>query len=171
MQLYSKEGLLFLVQVDHLTGETIGNAIESFYEAGAKNVQVVSSVTKKNRPAYMIFIDAAPAYAEDIEEMIVKELGSSGWHRLETTHRHTNVTITAQKTKIACEGYSFEYVIRSKVIDDDIKNARPEYDDVKAIKQRLYENAGVRISTAEISQSVVEMLHKGENNLSFISRR
>ena len=170
MQLYSKEGLLFLVQVDHLTGESIGNAIESFYEAGAKNVQVVSSVTKKNRPAYMIFIDAAFECSEKIEEIIVKELGSSGWHRVETTHRHTNVTIISRKTGIICENFSFEYVVRAKVIDDDIKNARPENDDVKAIKQRIFAESGIRLSMAEISQAINEMLHKGENRLNFIRR-
>ena len=45
--LYSKEGMLLLVQVDHLNGELLGEVIDHFYEAGAKNVQIVSTITKK----------------------------------------------------------------------------------------------------------------------------
>lgn len=36
MDIYSKEGLLILVQIDHLSGELLGNVIEDFYDAGAK---------------------------------------------------------------------------------------------------------------------------------------
>ena len=48
MNFYSKEAVLFLVQVDHLSGEILGDVVDSFYAAGAKNVQIISSITKKN---------------------------------------------------------------------------------------------------------------------------
>lgn len=50
MRFYSKKGLLFLIQADHLTGELPGDVIDSFYQAGAKNVQASSTVTKKTVP-------------------------------------------------------------------------------------------------------------------------
>lgn len=53
---YKREALLYVVQVDHLTGESVGQSIDLFYAAGASNVQVVSAVTKKNRPSYMFFM-------------------------------------------------------------------------------------------------------------------
>ena len=67
MNVYSKEGLLILVQIDHLNGEILGSIIEDFYHAGAKNVQIVSTITKKNRPACMIFIDVPFQKAEEVE--------------------------------------------------------------------------------------------------------
>lgn len=76
-----------------MDGEIIGSVIDSFYEAGAKNVQIVTAVTKKNRPSYMIFVDAREKDADAIEQVIVEECGSSGWHRIETCHRYTNVSI------------------------------------------------------------------------------
>ena len=60
MHLYTKEGILLLVQTDHLDGETLGNLIGRFYDEGAKNVQVISSLTKKNRPGHLILIDVSP---------------------------------------------------------------------------------------------------------------
>ena len=86
MDIYTKTGLLFVIQVDHLSGEIIGDLIESFYSAGAKNVQVISTITKKNRPAYMIVVDGNEASADEIERVIVEECGSSGWHRISTKH-------------------------------------------------------------------------------------
>lgn len=79
---YSKEGLLFLVQDDHLSGELLGSAIEYLYAVGARNVQRVPSVTKKNRPGQAIFIDAPVNLAQGIERLIVEELASTGWHRI-----------------------------------------------------------------------------------------
>lgn len=60
MEIHSKNGLVFMVQVDHLTGECVGQAIDHLYGAGAANVQVVSAITKKNRPSYMFLLTAVP---------------------------------------------------------------------------------------------------------------
>lgn len=90
MRFYSKKGLLFLIQADHLTGEVPGDVIDSFYQAGTKNVQVSSTVTKKNRPAHVIMADATEATASAIEEVIVEECGSSGCHRLSMGKAHLN---------------------------------------------------------------------------------
>ncbi len=82
MQILQKERLLFLVQCDNLEGEQAAPAMESLYEAGAKNVQLLSSLTKKGRPGYVFLIDGDEASADAIESVIVKELGVTGWHRI-----------------------------------------------------------------------------------------
>ena len=161
--LYSKEGLLFLIQVDHLNGELIGNIIESFYEAGAKNVQVVSAITKKNRPSYMIFVDGREKDAEAIERVIVEECGSSGWHRIGTCHRHTNVSILKKDITIHTANAIYEYQVEGKVIDDDTANARPEYENCASLKKFLQEKEGISIPLRKLTGYVAEVFHEDKN--------
>ena len=163
--LYSKEGLLFLIQVDHLNGELIGNIIESFYEAGAKNVQVVSAITKKNRPSYMIFVDGREKDAEAIERVIVEECGSSGWHRIETCHRHTNVSILRKDITIHTANAIYEYQVEGKVIDDDTANARPEYENCASLKKLLQEKEGISIPLRKLTGYVAEVFHEDKKEL------
>ena len=70
MDIHSKDGLVFMVQADHLSGECVGQAIGHLYTAGAANVQVVPAITKKNRPSYLFFIDCRPDSADRVEEAI-----------------------------------------------------------------------------------------------------
>ena len=107
MDIYSEGGLIFLVMVDHLNGELLGGVIDSFYAAGAKNVQIISSITKKNRPSYIILIDGSESSAEKIENVIINECGSYGWHRISTDHRHTSVSIITKEIEVVLESGSF----------------------------------------------------------------
>ncbi|MGM9530246.1 nickel insertion protein, partial [Intestinibacter sp.] len=84
----SKKGTIFIAQVDHLSGECIGQAIELFYNRGASNVQVIPTITKKNRPSYIFFIDCREQYKDTIEETIFKELNTGGLHIIETIHKY-----------------------------------------------------------------------------------
>lgn len=137
MKFYSKKGLLFFIQVDHLSGEVLGDVIDSFYQAGAKNVQIFSTITKKNRPAHVIMVDATEATAAAIEEVIVEECGSSGWHRIDSCHRHTDVTYMSQPVVIHLKDTSFEFVIKGKQISDDRQLIRPEYDSCVQLRDEL----------------------------------
>ncbi len=137
MNFYSKKGLLFLVQIDHLSGEIIGDVIDSFYEVGAKNVQVLSAITKKNRPGYLMLIDGTESTASAIEEIIVEECGSSGWHRIDTCHRHTDLKYLAKAVQISVGEASFSFTLRGKQIADDSQMIRPEYDSCAALQAEL----------------------------------
>ena len=71
----------------------MGQSIDLFYAAGASNVQVVSAVTKKNRPSYIFFINRKTERADTVEGTIVRELHPVGGGELsavcsgETFHR------------------------------------------------------------------------------------
>lgn len=161
MQLYSKEGLLILVQADHLTGEQAGDAVGCFYEAGAKNVQVISAITKKNRPSYLFLIDAAPEDVQEIETLIVRELGSAGWHRIETCHRHTDVTVIEKQARILAGSETYFFLIRGKVTGGDPDSVRPEYEDCAALKDLLAQKAGLHISLMQVQREAARLL-RGE---------
>ena len=54
-----KNTQILYVQVDRVDGEAAGYLIEEIYAAGAGNVQLIPSLTKKGRPGYILFIDVS----------------------------------------------------------------------------------------------------------------
>ena len=157
--------MLLLVQVDHLNGELLGEVIDHFYEAGAKNVQIVSTITKKNRPSYMIFIDTKEQYAEALEEIIIKDCGSSGWHRIHTCHRHTNVSIITRNVKVKTEKGEYHFQVQGKVINDDEKNARPEYENCVQLKKILEEKEGIKIPLRYLTNYIADIFYENKNEI------
>ncbi len=165
LELYSKDGKLFFVQIDHLTGELLGHIIDCFYEAGAKNVQIVNSMTKKNRPSYLIFIDGTKAEAAEIERVILEECGSSGWHRIDTCHRHTKVSVLTREIKVRTEKGAYDFTARGKVIHGDAKNIRPEYDDCVKLKELLREKEGRAFSVRRLQMELAELFRNEKQEL------
>lgn len=165
MELYTKEGQLLLVQVDHLDGEMIGDLIKRFYEKGAKNVQVISTVTKKNRPGHMIFIDASIQKIEELEQVIVKECGASGWHRIATSHRHTRVSVQSKKVMIRTRNHSWFFQIEAKVIEDDWRQARPEYENCVMLRRLLYEKEHIECPMRKIQMYLAEAFRQDKKEI------
>lgn len=141
MEIYSKEGILFVVQIDHLPGECIGQVVDVFYEAGAANVQVISTVTKKNRPAYIIWIDCREERADQVEQTIVKELHTGGWHKIRTEHRYLHNEICTKEITL-CMG---KKTCRATVLAKHFLGGgiRPEHDSVAALKRLIQEEFSV----------------------------
>ncbi len=157
--------MLLLVQVDHLNGEMLGEIIDRFYEAGAKNVQIVSAITKKNRPSYMIFIDAKEQHAEALEEIIVRDCGSSGWHRIHTCHRHTNVSIITRNIKIKTQRGEYEFQVQGKVINEDEANARPEYENCVQLKELLEEKEGLKVPLRYLTNYIANLFYENKSEI------
>lgn len=162
MNFFTKEGLVFMVQVDHLTGENLGQIINYFYEAGASNVQVVPTITKKNRPAHLFFIDCKSKYSNNIEEIIVRELRSGGWHRIATEHRHLSTDLIKIPIVVISESCRFDFIVEGKQFGEGTSNIRPEHENCVALKDIIYEKYGVHISLNEIHYKISEIL-KNEN--------
>ncbi|MDR1732092.1 MAG: LarC family nickel insertion protein [Synergistaceae bacterium] len=134
--IHHKEGCLFLVQTDHLSGEDIGVAIGILYESGARNVQVIPTITKKNRPAYIFLIDASQAETENLEEAIVRELSVTGWHRLNSDHCYIPAKEMKRTFCVSTPGSSFSFVARAKW-DEGAAQWRPEQEDCLSLRLLL----------------------------------
>lgn len=152
-----KDGAVLFVQADHLSGEVLGAAIEMLYQAGASNVNVVSSITKKNRPGYIIFIDCLPGALPNIEEVIVRELRVSGWHRIDTKHCYHNVGMLTKNVCVHIPGQDFSFLAEGKILDDDIENLRPESRSSLALKREL-ECRGTVIPLMEVERKLYQVL-------------
>lgn len=166
--IYSKNGLLFLVQVDHLSGELLGSAIEYLYAAGARNVQILPSVTKKNRPGQSIIIDASDSRAVDIERVIVEELGSTGWHRFVTEHRHLPVELISKRIKVETSNGPLDFEISGKMIKNQPESVRPEHASCLAFQRALKERAGLEAPLGEIYLKAANALRATSTDEVFI---
>ncbi len=116
-----KKSSLMLAQVDHASGEVLGFAIERIMERGAHNVQLIPTITKKNRPGHILIIDAEAAKEESIAEFMVKELKVTGYHRVDTTHIFHRVTYVKKKLKIKTVGKIKTFQCEVKLIGDPEK--------------------------------------------------
>jgi len=142
MNFHSKNGVLFIVQIDHLTGEQIGYVIERFYDAGASNVQVMSSVTKKNRPAHVIFIDCRAERSENVEALIPEELGAGGWHKVTTEHHFLYNKILERKVIVRHgDETGPEWTVMGKWFENG--NLRPEHDSVISLQEAIHGQFGI----------------------------
>lgn len=158
MDFYTKNGLLFIIQVDHLSGENLGPIIQYFYNSGASNVQVVSTITKKNRPGHLFLVDCKAQYADSIEEIIVRELTSGGWHRINTEHRHLSANQVTQSVVVNCDSGSFDFTVEGKQIGEGQSNIRPEHENCVALKDEIFQKYGIHISLNEIYYKISEIL-------------
>lgn len=158
MNIFTKSGLLFIVQVDHLSGEFLGQTIDYFYEAGASNVQIVSSITKKNRPAYIFFIDCKSEKADQIEKVIISELKSGGWHRICTEHRHLSTDLIRIPVAIKTGSDSFDFIIEGKQFGSATVNIRPEHDNCVALRNELFNRYSLEVSLTEVYHKIFAVL-------------
>ena len=156
MNICSKSSIVFLVQVDHLSGECVGQSIESLYQAGAANVQVMSTITKKNRPAYLYLIDCRLENEEKIETTIINELGTGGWHRIDTVHRYLKNKILKRKISVTNDTQDFDFILEGKEIETG--KVRPEYDNVVKLKNVISEKLHQSIGFSELYNHVVSVL-------------
>lgn len=152
MKTFSKPWTMLLVQTDSLNGELLSEAIEALYAAGASNVNVLPTVTKKGRPGHVILIDVRPAHLDLVENAIVDSLGVSGWQRMETTHRHLEVQQVTRLIKLCAGSISFDYEIIGKQIADR-EDIRPEISCCREIRKRFAE-LGVNVSTRVLQQEL-----------------
>ena len=87
----SGPSLLIMAQVDDASGELLGKVIKQLQAAGAINVQLASSLTKKGRPGYLLFIDLHDEQEDEIAEILAGELGVWGYRVLASQHKHFSI--------------------------------------------------------------------------------
>jgi len=113
-----KKACLLFAQVDHVSGEVTGFAIGRIMELGARNVQLVSSITKKNRPGSIIIIDTDDAKEGAIARFLARELKVSGYHRIDTLHVFQQITIQQRNLVVAVQGKKRTIRCEVKIVGD-----------------------------------------------------
>lgn len=70
--------VLLEANVDDVTGETLGHAIEELLAAGAHDAWLVPIIMKKGRPAFTVSVLCEPSLAVTLRRVLVRETGTMG---------------------------------------------------------------------------------------------
>ncbi len=122
--------------LDDVTGEILGHALQRILDSGAKDAWVTPSLFKKNRPGHVLHAICDPSDAEKIADIMIKETGTFGvrfqqWNRFILQREVGTV-------KLQIAGKLFE--VRVKLAKDGsgkVVRAKPEFEDVRAIAEAL----------------------------------
>ena len=161
--IYEKEGLIFMVQIDHLSGEILGWAINGLYEIGALNVQVIPTITKKNRPGHIFIVDIPIKYFDEIEEFFVKELSTTGWHLIKSQHRHIATEAIVKEIIFIHDGKKIKCSLEGKQIKGKPETVRPENRSCIAVYEKLKEEGVHSISFQGLSSQLTHALENASD--------
>lgn len=108
--------LLIMVQVDDATGETLSHVTGLVIAAGARNVQILGTTTKKGRPGHVCLIDLPSEREDDVARILAMELGAWGYRILESRHRHFDISLKARAMQATHGGQTLAAEVRCKYI-------------------------------------------------------
>lgn len=162
-------GKLIIAQVDHSTGEVIGHSIQKLFQIGAKNVQLLQSMTKKNRPSYMLFIDLPEDKVEQVAIFLGTELGIWGYHILESQHVHFDVSFQEKNLSLTDGENNEDYIVKAKYIKNkngQLLKIKIDHDQLVQIQEKL-QKWGCSYSLDSLRGAIEARLRAGEsvNNL------
>ena len=114
--------------LDDVTGEVIGRALERLIEAGARDVSVTPVFMKKNRPGQLISVIADKARSEQLAELLMEETGTLGVREIPVS-RHISRR-TTDLTVIDVRGRKFQVRVKRSLSGHSHK---AEYEDLRNI--------------------------------------
>jgi hypothetical protein len=161
------DSVLILAQVDSASGENISYLMSAIHDAGAHNVNLVSSLTKKGRPGYLLIIDAPAAALPQIENLLVTELGLLGWRRLVSQHISLPAEISEHKLVFEFKGKSIHLKVPLKIAraSDGRTIESVDYQFCLDVKRRLEAELGADIPLRELRSSILSAVRRGENKI------
>jgi hypothetical protein len=123
------EIIVLETNLDDVSGETLGYAIDRIMAEGALDISVIPTVTKKNRPGYVIKVITDKVHLQSLTHTIMEETGTLGV-RFYSSQRH----IAARKTEtmsVSIEGLEEEVRYKiSKTLDGEVIQVKPEHEDL-----------------------------------------
>jgi len=126
------EVVVLETNLDDVSGEVIGRAVERLMEAGARDVSITPVFMKKNRPGHLISVIADKTKTEHLAELLMEETGTLGVREIPVSRhisRRTNSTIT-----LDVEGKKFQVrVKRALTSTGHSTSGKVEYEDLRRI--------------------------------------
>ncbi len=115
-------GVELSCNLDDMSGEQMGFALERLMETGARDVCFSPVTMKKGRPAYRLICQCAPADADRMARAILQYTSSFGVQRSETKRYILDRRVTKQNTPYGC--------VRMKTgTGYGVEKSKPEYED------------------------------------------
>lgn len=150
-----KAGLLLLAQVDHLTGEELGYALEELHLPGVRNQQLIATQSKKGRPGFLLLLDIDPAVEAVVAQMLAEHLNIYGYHRLPTQHVFLDTVTRKVIVKVQHGDRPIEATIHLKgLAEGKPSQYLPESRDIALLKDQIKKELNVDISFMELRRRI-----------------
>ncbi len=121
--------------IDDISGEVLGYAIDRLIEAGAKDVSIIPTVTKKNRPGHLVKIVADQRDVAYLSKLLIAETGTLGV-RVYNCQRHI---INRELLMVDLVVMGNKEAVRVKISKDSegkVIRIKPEYEDLKKLAKK-----------------------------------
>lgn len=123
-------------KVDDISGEIIGNLITNMINSDKiKDIDVIPTITKKNRPGYMITILSSIDNELDNVRYLISETGTLGVRVSHVSRKVLKREIV--KKKVELKNIEFEIQIKVSRDESGIVNFKVEMNDANNIAERL----------------------------------
>lgn len=134
---YEDEVVIIETNVDDVSGEVLGYVLNCLMTKGnALDVNMISTITKKNRPGHIIQVISAPQNEEKIIKLLMDETKSLGV-RVFPCHRHIWYReIESHPVQIDNNEYSVSFKI-ARNDKGEIVNIKPEFDEIIKLAQKI----------------------------------
>ncbi|MHB0981334.1 MAG: nickel insertion protein [Thermoleophilia bacterium] len=131
------DAILILVQLDDCSGEVLGEAMRRLNGLGVRNVQLLSSITKKGRPGNVLLLDLDRGLELEVSLFLAAELGAWGYHVLEARHRHFDVTLEERQVVVRAGAERQAFSTRFKFFREGkrVLRVKLEHDDLEKIDE------------------------------------
>ncbi len=117
--------------VDDVSGEVLAHVIDKVMATGAKDINVIPTMTKKGRPSHMISIICDQKDVDKLVQVLISETGTLGV-RIRSSERFiVPRKIIPLKIKINNKDFTIRCKTASK------HQFKVEYDDIKAVSEKL----------------------------------
>lgn len=121
--------------LDNVTGEVIGYAIEKLMAEGALDVSVTTVLMKKGRPGFLMRVLTRPGDAERLARALMLETGTLGVRVLSSCHRY-KMERGVVKLDVKFAGKKFNPRIKIASEGGRVVGLATEYEDAKLIAKR-----------------------------------
>jgi uncharacterized protein (TIGR00299 family) protein len=126
------EVVVLETNLDDVSGEVIGRAVERLMEAGARDVSVTPVFMKKNRPGQLISVISDKAKSELLADLLMEETGTLGVREIPVS-RHISGRASGTMT-IEVKGQKFLVGVKKSLSGTGhFQGGKVEYEDLRRI--------------------------------------
>ena len=126
------EVVVLETNLDDVSGEVIGRAVERLMEAGARDVSITPLFMKKNRPGQLISVITDKAKSERLAELLMEETGTLGVREMPVS-RHISRR-SSGTLELEVVGRKFQVKVkRALTTTGHAQGGKVEYEDLRRI--------------------------------------
>lgn len=143
--------------VDDVDGETLGYLFDVLFEENLiLDLSIINTVSKKNRPGFLIRAIVEPSKSLQVTTILIRELGTLGVRVLPGFRHVVPRKQTSHQIKVMNELETVH--LKRGFVDSELISEKVEYNDLKRIAQQK------GVSLREIKKRILSEIHKQDEN-------